>query len=68
MKKNSEYEADARECARLAALANEKASRDRLLRMACRYMESAAHERLALALDRQWIVRCAQRWTEGRVR
>jgi len=50
MNRQLAFEASARERARLAALTNDKASRDRLLSKACRYMESAAHERLARAV------------------
>src|SRR5262245_26905575 len=44
---HQKYEAYACEYARLAGLTNDEVSRDRLLRIACHWMETAAHERCA---------------------
>jgi hypothetical protein len=35
----------ARQCAMIAGLSNDKEVRDQMLKMACRWMETAAHER-----------------------
>jgi hypothetical protein len=37
----------ARECAIIAGLTDDKEVRDKMLKMACRWMETAAHERFA---------------------
>jgi hypothetical protein len=41
----------ARECTRLADLIGQGDIRDELLKLACHWMEAAAHERLACAVD-----------------
>jgi hypothetical protein len=41
----------ARECTRLADLIGQGDIRDELLKLACHWMEAAAHERLARAVD-----------------
>jgi len=41
----------ARECTRLADLIGQGDIRDELLKLACHWMEAAAHERLASAVD-----------------
>jgi len=47
MASDKECEDYARECATIADLTNDKAVRDQMLKMACRWMEAAAHERFA---------------------
>ena len=40
-----------RECVRLAVLPANQAVKDQLLKIACRWMETATHERLACAIS-----------------
>jgi hypothetical protein len=47
MPSDDECEDYARQCAMIAGLTNDKVVRDQLLNMACRWMETAAHERFA---------------------
>jgi hypothetical protein len=47
MASDKQCEDYARECATIAGLTNDKAVRDQMLKMACRWMEAAAHERFA---------------------
>jgi hypothetical protein len=48
MASDKECEDYARECAMIAGLTNDKEVRDQMLKMACHWMETAAHERFAL--------------------
>jgi hypothetical protein len=52
MPSNEECEEYARQCAIIAGLTSDKEVRDQMLKMACRWMEEAAHERFAKVVGR----------------
>jgi hypothetical protein len=47
MASDKECEDYARECATIAGLTDDQEVRDQMLKMACHWMETAAHERFA---------------------
>jgi hypothetical protein len=47
---DKECEDYARECAMIAGLTNDREVRDQMLKVGCRWMEAAAHERFALVV------------------